>query len=83
MPDLDFSRLDTMSEAEEEQFMEAFTLALASDDGEEAKRRLAAGLSIYYGDTRFKDAVVKEYPDGHRQLVTFEGDTEVFIRDLP
>lgn len=62
--------------------MTAFTNALASDKGEVARAHLAAGRAIYYGDDRFKDAVVKEYPDGRRQLVTFQADVEVLLRDL-
>ncbi|SBV91272.1 conserved hypothetical protein [uncultured Alphaproteobacteria bacterium] len=82
MPDLDFSKLGTMSDAEECRFMAAFTREIEADRGEEAERRLAAGRAIYYADDRYRDALVKELPDGSRQLVTFEGDTEVFIRNL-
>ncbi|MEW5729309.1 MAG: hypothetical protein AB1918_15885 [Pseudomonadota bacterium] len=74
--------LDAMSDVADRQFAAMFTRALASDTGEEAKRHLAAGRAIYYGDDRFPDGVVKEYPDGRRQLVTFSKDTEVLIRDL-
>ncbi|CAA7619273.1 hypothetical protein [Magnetospirillum sp. UT-4] len=71
-----------MSDAEERRFAAAFTRDVANDSGEEAKRHLAAGRPIYYGDDRFRDAVVKEYPDGRRQLVTFRDETEVVLRDL-
>lgn len=77
------SQLEFDTEADERRFMAAFTRALASDDGAEAKRHLAAGRAIYYGDDRYPDAVVKEFPDGRRQLVTFtDDDTEVVLRDL-
>lgn len=82
MGQADLSALDAMSEADDRRFAAALTRALASDTGDEAKRHLAAGRPIYYGDDRFVDAVVKEYPDGRRQLVTFKNDTEVLIRDL-
>lgn len=82
MSDLDFSKVDSMTEAEERRFMAAFSHALASDNGEEAKRHLAAGRPIYYGDDRFKDAVVKKYPDGRRQLVAIRNGAEVVLRDL-
>lgn len=53
------------------------------DDGAEALRHLAAGRAIYYWDECYPDDVVKEFPDGRRQLVTFkDDDTEVVIRDL-
>jgi hypothetical protein len=82
MGQLDFLALDAMSEADERRFMTAFTNVLAGDKGEAAKEHLAAGRPIYYGDDRFTDAVVKEYPDGRRQLVTFKNDVEILIRDL-
>jgi hypothetical protein len=82
MGKLDFSSLDTMNEAEERRFMTAFTHALTQDKGEAAREHLAAGRAIYYSDDRFRDAVVKEYPDGRRQLVTFQADEEVLLRDL-
>lgn len=79
MAAVDFEK---MTEAEESRFAAAFTRALANDQGDEAKRHLAAGRPIYYGDDRFTDGIVKEFPDGRRQLVTFLGDTEVVLRDL-
>lgn len=81
MPDLDFAAVDNMTEAEERRFMAAFTNALKTDTGEAAKSHLAAGRAIYYGDRRFPSGIVKEYPDGRRQLVTFDGDTEVLLKD--
>ncbi|MGE5516620.1 MAG: hypothetical protein ACM31D_12450 [Bacteroidota bacterium] len=76
------SAVGTAAETDDARFADAFTRALASDTGDEAKRHLAAGRPIYYGDDRFADAVVKEYPDGRRQLVTFKDDAEVLIKDL-
>lgn len=73
---------ETMSDAADRKFAVAFTKALASDAGEEARRHLAAGRPIFYGDDRYPEAVVKEYPDGRRQLVRFDGDKEVLVRDL-
>ena len=83
MADLDFSQFETMTEADERRFMAVFTKALASENGEEARQHLEAGRHIYYGDDRYKDAIVKEFPDGRRQLVTFDDDSvEAIIRDL-
>jgi len=82
MSDLDFSALDNATELEELRFMAALTRAIEADTGEAARQRLASGKPIIYGDERFPDAVVKEYPDGRRELVTFEGDTEIVIRSL-
>jgi len=73
---------EKMSEAEDRRFAAAFTRAVASDQGDEAKRHLAAGRSIYYIDDRYPDAIVKEHPDGRRQLVALQDDREVVLRDL-
>lgn len=61
----------------------AFQNALFNDDGLAAKQHLAAGRAIYYGDDRYPEGVVKEYPDGRRQLiaVSIKGEKTV-IRDL-
>ncbi|WP_216636090.1 hypothetical protein [Paramagnetospirillum marisnigri] len=82
MTQQDISKLETMTEAEERRFVTAFTSALASDKGDEAKRHLAAGRPIYYSDDQYREGIVKEHPDGRRQLVTFANDREVLIRDL-
>ncbi len=60
-----------------------FEAAFADDDGLAAKEHLAAGRAIYYGDDRYPDGLVKEYPDGRKQLVavTLEGEVCV-IRNL-
>lgn len=71
-----------MTDADERRFMAAFTRELEADRGEEAQRHLDAGRPIYYADDRHRDALVKEFPDGRRQLVTFEDDTETVLRDL-
>ena len=82
MSALDFSALDNATELEELRFMTAFTHEIEADSGDAARQRLASGKPVIYGDERFPDAVVKEYPDGRRELVTFEGDTEIVIRPL-
>lgn len=56
-----------------------FESALANDDGQAAKEHLAAGRPIYYGDDRYPEGVIKEYPDGRRQLVSVSADGEVTI----
>lgn len=61
----------------------AFEKALASDDGQAAKRHLAAGRPIYYGDDLYPEHIVKEFPDGHRQLVDVDASGAItVIRDL-
>jgi hypothetical protein len=56
---------------------------LANDDGLAAREHLAAGYPIYYGDDRYPDDIIKEYPDGRQQLVTVTSTGQiVIIRDL-
>ena len=82
--DLRVEHLSNMTPEQERQFWEQFERDVDSDTGEAAKAHLAAGRPIYYGDPVYPDAVVKQYPDGRRQLVRFErpSGTETVIKDL-
>lgn len=80
--DLDFSRLDTMSEDEQARFMAAFTQALANDDGGAVRAHLRAGRAVYYRDADYADGVIKELPGGERQLVHLVDGAEVLERQL-
>lgn len=49
--------------------------ALAGGDADWAAcRQLAAGFPIYYGDERWAELVVREWPDGRRELVEVPDD---------
>lgn len=76
--------LSSVTPEQEKQFWAKFAHQLDHDTGEAAKRHLEAGHPIYYGDPAHSDGVVKEYPDGHRQLVTFDMTTgeESVVREL-
>jgi hypothetical protein len=51
--------------------------ALRREDGAAAREHLAAGFPIYYSEADTPaDAVIKEYPDGRRELVRFDHDGE-------
>jgi hypothetical protein len=51
--------------------------ASRNDDGAAAREHLAAGFPIYYSeDDTPAGAVIKEYPDGRRELVRFDRDGE-------
>jgi hypothetical protein len=82
--ELPLEKLSLMTPEQERQFWEQFEPALDSDTGEAAQAHLAAGHPIYYGDPAYPGHVVKEYPDGPRQLVDFDLKTgvETVIRDL-
>lgn len=63
-----------------------FERELANDVGAAAKEHLAAGRPIYYReDDTPAGLCLKEYPDGHRELVTFslEQGKEVLVSDAP
>ena len=53
--------------------------AVHFDDGLAAKTHLAAGRAIYYGDPQYPDQIVKEYPDGRRQLVDIDEQSVVTV----
>ncbi|WP_337180299.1 hypothetical protein [Sphingopyxis granuli] len=51
--------------------------ALIHHDGAAAREHLAAGFPIYYSEVDTPaDVVIKEFPDGHRELVRFDHDGE-------
>ena len=51
--------------------------ALRNDDGAAAREHLAAGFPIYYSEAGTPlDVVIKQYPDGARELVRFDTDGE-------
>ncbi|OTP71417.1 hypothetical protein PAMC26577_23490 [Caballeronia sordidicola] len=51
----------------------ALTRLISQDDGRAARAHLAAGSPIYYREARTPPGVcVKEFPDGHRELVRFD-----------
>ena len=61
----------------------AFLHAAMHDDGAAAEGHLAAGRAIYYSEPDTPSGVIiKEYPDGHRELIRFEGRDEVLVRPL-
>jgi hypothetical protein len=73
--------VDQMTPAEDKAFWAAFETELAHDDGAEAARHLAAGNPIYFcePDTP-ENLVIKQYPDGRRELVCFDLDGEKVVR---
>jgi hypothetical protein len=84
MMDLRVEPLANITPEQERQFWEQFERDVDSDTGEAAKAHLVAGRPIYYGDPAYPGAVVKQYPDGCRQLVRFDrpSGTETVIKDL-
>ena len=53
------------------------------DDGAAARSHLDAGFPIYSSeDDTPDDAIIKEYPDGRRELVRVDIDGEHFIQAI-
>ncbi|MCB8877459.1 hypothetical protein [Acidisoma silvae] len=73
--------LDEMNDAEERSFWTEFGADMARDDGRAAKEHLAAGFPIYFreGDTP-KGLIVKQYPDGRREMVSFHQGVERVVQ---
>lgn len=44
---------------------------LLEDSSHVARRHLADGNPIFYGDSQYIGKVIKEYPSGKRELITF------------
>jgi hypothetical protein len=75
------STVDKMTPAEDEAFWVSFEAELAHDDGAEATRHLAAGNPIYFCEPDTPEhLVIKEYPDGRREWVSFDLDGEKVVR---
>lgn len=62
-----------------EQLSVEIECAVRSDDGRAAKEHLAAGRVIYYGDQRHPGQIIKEFPDGRKQIVTIDDQNVVFV----
>lgn len=52
------------------------------DAGEEARANLLSGVPIYYAERNTPEGcVIKEYPDGRKELVSFMTGTEKVVED--
>jgi hypothetical protein len=72
-----------MTAEEYEQWDKDFIAALWAGDDSASKASLAAGVPIYYAEEDTPpSAVIKKYPDGRKELVTFVDGQESFLRTL-
>lgn len=75
--------LNNTEDVEESKFYEIFDRDIEYDDGEEARSILRRGCHIYYAETNTpKNCVIKEYPDGSKELVSFISGTEELVKVL-
>jgi len=72
-----------MTEAELAEFDRDLVAALEAGDDSAARASLASGIPIYYAEESSPDSeIIKEYPDGRKELITVVDGAEVFLRLL-
>jgi hypothetical protein len=59
--------------------IEDIVRGIINDDGAAAKAHLAAGRAIYYGDEKYPGEIVREWPDGRRELVAVSAEVKVSV----
>lgn len=70
---------------EDDPLWREFMQAVMHDDGAAAKEHLEAGFPIYYAhDDTPPGLLIKEHPDGRRELVIFDrdGDGDIVVKTL-
>jgi hypothetical protein len=76
--------LGQVSAKEEADLLHAIDNAFDFDDGAAAKRHLAAGRSVYYREPQTPAGhVIRNNPDGSRQLVRFTADGAELVVSEP
>lgn len=58
-----------MGPNEEKDFWSSFETALKNDDGEAARKHLAAGRWITYRDPHLSNQLVREWPNGKKEVI--------------
>lgn len=73
-----------VQEPDWEQWEKEVIANLINDDGQAARSHLEAGRPIYYGDDpQYPEEIIREYPDGRRQIVGVNERHEIYaIRDI-
>ncbi|MET2530389.1 hypothetical protein [Ralstonia pseudosolanacearum] len=70
LPELRIDGLEYMTAKETQRFWKRVEWVLAHDNGEAARSHLAAGNPIYCADENFPNGLVRQWPDGMRELVS-------------
>lgn len=55
---------------------------LLEDSSHVARRHLADGNPIFYGDSQYIGKVIKEYPSGKKELITFASNGNEVVERL-
>lgn len=76
---LDVRILETAGPADASRFLEAFEREIDGAGDEAARRHLQAGRAIYVADDAFPGRVVREHPDGRRELMRLDERDELVV----
>jgi len=80
--EMKLENLEAMTDVEERVFWRMFDVQLARDDGAAARAHLQAGRPVYYReDTTPSGLVIKEFPNGRRELVRFVNGVEQTVNN--
>ena len=72
---------EEITEAQDAALWSVLSAEGGADVGQAARERLAAGLPIYFREpVTPAGQVIKQYPDGRRELVTFDRSGERLVR---
>ncbi len=72
MPELRIENVEHMTAKETRRFWRHVERVLANDRGEAARAHLAAGNPIYHTDENFPNQLVRQWPNGTRELVSID-----------
>jgi len=73
----DYERLTRLDDQLHQQIEES--MLADDDDGAAAKEHLAAGRPITYRDPHFPDAIMRKWPNGHRELIDVNDNGNVTV----
>ncbi|ETF02178.1 hypothetical protein W822_15780 [Advenella kashmirensis W13003] len=80
--EMKLENLEAMTDVEERVFWRMFDVQLVRDDGAAARGHLQAGRPVYYReDTTPSGLVIKEFPNGRRELVRFVNGVEQTVNN--
>lgn len=79
MLSLELDQLDSMKPVEEKSFWTILEKTLANDDGAAVKQHLAAGRAVTYRDPGYPGGIIREWPDGRRELIDVDQSGNVMV----
>lgn len=65
---LDLATVDALPPPNQRAFWNALEYQLSQDDGRAAREHLEAGRPVFYCDEKYPSEIIREWPDGKRDL---------------